>query len=102
MDFLTSQKINKNWTESEQVIVERILSDPESILTSSIQELARSCFVSTSSIYRLLAKIELDEFSSLKNEIAKSLLHQEKKKKKSTRTFHFSVCRPTMKSLNNS
>lgn len=90
MDFLTHLSLMTTWTENEKVIVDRILEDPEFILTTSPKKLASTCYVSVSTIYRLLSKLELDGFSSLQNEISKSLLHREKSEQSVDKNFPFS------------
>lgn len=90
MDFLTHLSLMTTWTENEKVIVDRILEDPEFILTTSPKKLASTCYVSVSTIYRLLSKLDLDGFSSLQNEISKSLLHREKSEQSVDKNFPFS------------
>lgn len=90
MDFLTHLSLMTTWTENEKVIVDRILENPEFILTTSPKKLASTCYVSVSTIYRLLSKLELDGFSSLQNEISKSLLHREKSEQSVDKNFPFS------------
>ena len=77
MDFLTQLSMNESWTENEKTVVSRILKNPESILTTSVKSLAAASYVSPSTIYRMLAKLGLESFSALQNEIARSLLHRE-------------------------
>lgn len=43
----------QNITESENKIVQYVLTHPDSVMSMSIKELAEACYVSTSAIYRL-------------------------------------------------
>ncbi|WP_305151254.1 MurR/RpiR family transcriptional regulator [uncultured Dubosiella sp.] len=90
MDFLTRLELDSPWTQSEQVVVDHILANPESVLATTPKQLAQTCYVSTSSLYRLLSKLGLDGFSTLQAEISKSLLHREKEKADVDKNFPFS------------
>ncbi len=90
MDFLTRLELDSPWTQSEQVVVNHILANPESVLATTPKQLAQTCYVSTSSLYRLLSKLGLDGFSTLQAEISKSLLHREKEKADVDKNFPFS------------
>lgn len=90
MDFLTRLSLTTSWTDTEKTVVDHILADPESILTTSLKGLAKTCFVSTSTIYRLLSKLELEGFSSLQNEISRSLLHRENATSSVDKNYPFS------------
>lgn len=90
MDFLTRLSLTTSWTDTEKTVVDHILADPESILTTSLKGLAKTCFVSTSTIYRLLSKLELEGFFSLQNEISRSLLHRENATSSVDKNYPFS------------
>jgi len=64
-----------NLTDNEKMIVEYLKKNPEEFITMSASEIAKICFVSTSTIYRLCQKLELSGLSELKVQISASLHH---------------------------
>lgn len=49
----------QNFTSSERSITDYILEFPQEIAQLDIKELAQKCYVSTSTVYRFLDKLEL-------------------------------------------
>lgn len=65
---------NKNLlSHNEKIIAKYILEHPHEVLNMNSSQLAKSCFVSTATIYRLCDKLNLSGFSELKVKISSSL-----------------------------
>lgn len=61
-------KLNKltNLTESEKTLVKYMQDNIESFVKMSASEISETCFISTSTIYRLCQKLDLSGLSELK------------------------------------
>ncbi|MHC5229925.1 MurR/RpiR family transcriptional regulator [Enterococcus sp. LJL99] len=66
MNFALKLKHLTNLTASEQSLVDYILASPEKVIRYSPKELAEHSFVSISTIYRLINKLDLDGLNDLK------------------------------------
>lgn len=73
MNFLLKLKTLSSLTTSENVLVQFILAAPEKVIYLSPKELAEASFVSISTIYRLINKLNLDGLNDLKLELVKYL-----------------------------
>lgn len=60
-------------SHNEQIIAKYILKHPHEVLNMNSSQLAKACFVSTATIYRLCDKLNLSGFSELKVKISSSL-----------------------------
>ena len=60
-------------SHNEQIIAKYILEHPHEVLNMNSSQLAKVCFVSTATIYRLCDKFNLSGFSELKVKISSSL-----------------------------
>ena len=60
-------------SHNEQIIAKYILKHPHEVLNMNSSQLAKTCFVSTATIYRLCDKLNLSGFSELKVKISSSL-----------------------------
>lgn len=78
-------KINQfsHFTQTEKTFVEYIQNHPEEIISLSIKQLAKKSFVSVSTIYRVIEKLELNGLSDLKIQLSQ---HLESYKKEKTET----------------
>ncbi|MCD7949873.1 MAG: MurR/RpiR family transcriptional regulator [Erysipelotrichaceae bacterium] len=66
MNIFTKIKQKNNFTNMEQVVADYILKYPQEVIDKDIKSLSQSCYVSTSTIYRFLDKLELQGLSELK------------------------------------
>lgn len=73
MNILTDLKNNKNLSHNEQLIADYILHNPDQVIQMNAKELAKVCFVSIATIYRLCDKLNLSGFSELKVRISSSI-----------------------------
>lgn len=73
MNLLTKLQNLEFLSNNEQVVVDFIINNPEKVISLSANELAKECFVSVPTIYRLCNKLELSGFSELKVKISSSL-----------------------------
>lgn len=73
MNVLLKLKTLNQLTTSEQALVQFILDAPEKVIYLSPKELAEASFVSISTIYRLINKLNLDGLNDLKLELVKYL-----------------------------
>ena len=60
-------------TDNEKVVVNYLKEHPESFVKMSAKEIAKECFVSLSTIYRLCDKLGLSGISELKVQISGSI-----------------------------
>ena len=60
-------------TSNEKTMVQFILSDPQGFLELKPNEIASNAYVSISTLYRLIDKLELNGINALKIEIVKAL-----------------------------
>lgn len=80
MNIFTKIKEIDNFTESEKIFVDYILSYPHDILQYNLQNLAKNSYVSSSTIYRVLEKLELSGLKELKVQISLQLEKREQEK----------------------
>ncbi len=73
MNIFTKLKYLTDLTDNEKEIVAYLLANPERFTKKSASEIAKECFVSMSSIYRLCNKLEMGGLSELKVQISASL-----------------------------
>ena len=73
MNIFTKIKETTNFTEGEKIFAEYILARPHDIVQLDLQQLAKSSFVSTSTIYRVIEKLELSGLNQLKIQISLQL-----------------------------
>lgn len=68
-------KLNKltNLTESEKTLVKYMQDNLESFVKMSASEISETCFISTSTIYRLCQKLDLSGLSELKVQASSSI-----------------------------
>ena len=79
----------QNITESENKIVQYILTHPDTVMVMSIKELSEACYVSTSAIYRLCDKLGVDGYNDFKIRLSHSLLEYTQKKETVDYNFPF-------------
>lgn len=79
----------QNITESENKIVQYVLTHPDSVMSMSIKELAEACYVSTSAIYRLCDKLDVDGYNEFKVRLSHSLSEYVQKKETIDYNFPF-------------
>lgn len=68
-------KLNKliNLTENEKTLVKYMQDNPETFVKMSALEISETCFISTSTIYRLCQKLDLSGLSELKVQVSTSI-----------------------------
>lgn len=79
----------QNITESENKIVQYILTHPDTVMAMSIKELSEACYVSTSAIYRLCDKLGVDGYNDFKIRLSHSLSEYTQKKETVDYNFPF-------------
>ncbi|WP_080147228.1 MurR/RpiR family transcriptional regulator [Marinilactibacillus piezotolerans] len=67
----------KSLTASEQTLVDYILKNPKFIIQHDPTMISKEAFVSVSTIYRLLNKLDFNGLNDLKIQLAQDLEHQE-------------------------
>lgn len=80
INMFTKLENIQNVTESENKVVQYILTHPDSVMTMSIKELAEACYVSTSAIYRLCDKLDVDGYNDFKIRLSHSLTEYTQRK----------------------
>lgn len=80
INMFTKLENIQNVTESENKVVQYILTHPDSVMTMSIKELSEACYVSTSAIYRLCDKLDVDGYNDFKIRLSHSLTEYTKRK----------------------
>ena len=73
MNILSQMHKLNHLTSNEKTMVQFILSDPQSFLELKPNEIASNAYVSISTLYRLIDKLELNGINALKIEIVKAL-----------------------------
>lgn len=58
MDLFTKIKNTTSFTESEQIFTHYLLEHPYDVIQLSLQQLAKTSYVSISTIYRVMEKLE--------------------------------------------
>lgn len=67
MNIYSQLKHYKNFTDTEKIFAQFILEHPQDIIQLNVQQLAKSSFVSVSTIYRVNRKARIDWFITIKN-----------------------------------
>ncbi len=62
-----------NLTQSEKTLVEYMLKEPDNFVKYNAARIAKECFISTSTIYRLCTKLDLSGLSELKILVSSSI-----------------------------
>lgn len=73
MYILKMLKEQRNFNDSEKILADYILENPQTVLEQSIQKLAQATFTSTSTIVRLCRKIGLKGFKDFRIKLAADL-----------------------------
>ncbi len=73
MNIRTKIKQVHTFTTTEKVFVEYLLEHPQEIIQLDIHELSKKSYVSTSTIYRVIEKLDLSGFNQLKMQVAQYL-----------------------------
>ena len=73
MDLFTKIKSITSFTESEQIFIQYILDHPYDVIQLSLQQLAKTSYVSISTIYRVMEKLDINGLNQLKLQISESL-----------------------------
>ena len=73
MNIFSQLKNMKNLTNNEKQIVDFILENPDTFLNMSSDHICKTCFVSTTTLYRLCQKLNLSGLSELKVKMSGSL-----------------------------
>lgn len=89
MNIFSKIKQQNDFTNSERVVADYILESPQDIMTLDIKELAKKCYVSTSTIYRFLDKLELQGFSQLKVLISSQFSEYQNEQKNTDYNYPF-------------
>ena len=85
MDLFTKIKSITSFTESEQIFIQYILDHPYDVIQLSLQQLAKTSYVSISTIYRVMEKLDINGLNQLKLQISESL----KNNKEDIKTIYF-------------
>ena len=73
MNIFMQLKNKQGFSNNERVLADYILEHPTEVLNMDIKTLAKACFVSSATIYRLCSKLELSGFSELKIKMTSAL-----------------------------
>lgn len=73
MDLFTKIKSITSFTESEQIFIQYILDHPYDVIQLSLQQLTKTSYVSISTIYRVMEKLDINGLNQLKLQISESL-----------------------------
>lgn len=73
MDLFTKIKAMNSFTESEQTFIDFITHHPYDVIQLSLQQLAKTSYVSISTIYRVMEKLDINGLNQLKLQISESL-----------------------------
>ena len=68
-------------TENEKILVDFIQNDPQAFIKMSASAICKTCYVSSSTLYRLCHKLELSGLSELKVQVSSSLTSYMQEKK---------------------
>ena len=77
MDLFTKIKAMNSFTESEQTFIDFILNHPYDVIQLNLQQLSKTSYVSISTIYRVMEKLEINGLNQLKLQISESLKNNE-------------------------
>ena len=78
MNLFTKIKCISGFTESEQIFAQFILEHPYDVIQLNINQLSKSSYVSTSTIYRVIEKLDLSGLNQLKLQVSLSLQNEKK------------------------
>ena len=73
MNIFKKLETMQNLTANESQIVSFLLTHPQQFLSMDINEIAKTCFVSQTTVYRLCSKLELSGLSDLKIQLSGSI-----------------------------
>ena len=71
--FIYENKSNELFTESEQTFIDFIFNHPYDVIQLNLQQLSKTSYVSISTIYRVMEKLEINGLNQLKLQISESL-----------------------------
>ena len=77
MDLFTKIKAMNSFTESEQIFIDFIFNHPYDVIQLNLQQLSKTSYVSISTIYRVMEKLEINGLNQLKLQISESLKNNE-------------------------
>lgn len=89
MNIFSKIKQIDDLTNSERVVANYILEYPQEVIESDIKELSNKCYVSVSTIYRFIDKLELQGFSQLKLLISSQILEYQDEQKNTDYNYPF-------------
>lgn len=73
MNIFTLLQTKQNFTESEKIVADYILDNPERFIHMTTKQISQECFVSVTSIYRLATKCGVSGLADLKVKLSQSL-----------------------------
>ena len=77
MDLFTKIKAMNSFTESEQTFIDFIFNHPYDVIQLNLQQLSKTSYVSISTVYRVMEKLEINGLNQLKLQISESLKNNE-------------------------
>lgn len=77
MDLFTKIKAMNSFTESEQTFIDFIFNHPYDVIQLNLQQLSKTSYVSISTIYCVMEKLEINGLNQLKLQISESLKNNE-------------------------
>lgn len=77
MDLFTKIKAMNSFTESDQTFIDFIFNHPYDVIQLNLQQLSKTSYVSISTIYRVMEKLEINGLNQLKLQISESLKNNE-------------------------
>ena len=77
MDLFTKIEAMNSFTESEQTFIDFIFNHPYDVIQLNLQQLSKTSYVSISTIYRVMEKLEINGLNQLKLQISESLKNNE-------------------------
>ena len=77
MDLFTKIKAMNSFTKSEQTFIDFIFNHPYDVIQLNLQQLSKTSYVSISTIYRVMEKLEINGLNQLKLQISESLKNNE-------------------------
>ena len=89
MNIFSKIKQNNHFTNTEKIVVDYILEYPEEVLELDIKAFTKKCYVSLSTVYRVIDKLELQGFSQLKLLISSQLNDYQDEKKQIDYNYPF-------------
>lgn len=89
MNIFTKIKQYDNFTNAEQIVADYVLESPEEIIKLDIKGLSKKCYVSVSTIYRFLDKLELQGLYELKALLSSQFKEYQLEQKKTDYNYPF-------------